>query len=484
MTVRKQDCGRRVVKLSVKILAAVLIAVICAGQAHAAAKYVFLFIGDGMGTAQRNAAEIFLAGKSAQSSQTAAPRESQLVMNSLPIAGEIGTDSLSGVTDSAAAGTALATGRKTKNGAVATDGAGVKYRSVAAIAHERGFKVGIVTSSFLEDATPAAFYAHSDSRTRRYEIGLQLPESGFEYFAGGGFSNPKGKDKKMRGLIDIAASKGYRVTSTRTGFDSLTPGGKCIAVSPKVRAGYMPWAIDADEADKNDISLAEFVKKGIYLLGGGSFFMMAEGGKIDLACHANDAASAIREVIAFDEAVKTALDFFLEHPDDTLIVVTSDHETGGMALSVIPDDSMAFYGAMSLQKGSYQRFEGSLPNPGKEGVGSFMARARDFFGDFDGLGEELSQRKSVRDAFAMTATPKKNRPVKSAPYKKLYGPYDPFTVAYMREMNAAAGVTWSTFYHTGKRVAVSAVGAGSESFAGSCENSEIFTKLLAALGIE
>jgi alkaline phosphatase len=84
----------------------------------------------------------------------------------------------------------------------------------------------------------------------------------------------------------------------------------------------------------------------------------------------------------------------------------------------------------------------------------------------------------------MTATPKKDRPVKSAQYKKLYGPYDPFTMACMREMNARAGVTWGTFYHTGKRVAVSAAGSGAEAFAGEYENAEVFAKLLGAMGIE
>ncbi|MDR0649303.1 MAG: alkaline phosphatase [Synergistaceae bacterium] len=458
---------------TLRIFAAILFALACARQARAGAKHVFLFIGDGMGTAQRNASEIFMAGKRTADGDFS-PRQSQLAMNSLPVAGEIGTGSLSGVTDSAAAGTALATGRKTKNGAVATDGDGAKFKSIAEIAHENGYKVGIVTSSFFEDATPAAFYAHSDSRGRRYEIGRQLPESGFEYFAGGGFSSPKGKDKKMRSLVEIAASKGYRVASTRAGFDSLSPGGRAISTSPGARAGYMPWAIDAAQ---NDISLAEFVKKGIDLLGGGSFFIMAEGGKIDLACHANDAATAIREVIALDEAVETALAFLAEHPDDTLIVVTSDHETGGMALSVAPDGKDAFYGAMSRQMGSYQRFESSVGQPGAKGFEGHLARARDFFGD------GVTETGATRTALAMTATPKKDRPVKSAQYKKLYGPYDPFTTACVREMNARAGVTWSTFYHTGKRVAVSAAGAGAEAFAGEYENTEIFRKLLDAMGI-
>ena len=462
-------------RVSLRAAAAVLAAIVCLypALAGASAKYVFLFIGDGMGTAQRNAAEIFLAGKRAHEGDSAT-RDAQLAMNSLPVTGEMLTGSLSGVTDSAAAGTALATGRKTKNGAIATDGSGKKYKSIASIAHENGVKVGIVTTAFLQDATPAAFYAHSDTRGRRYEIGLELAESGFEYFAGGGFSNPNGKDKKQRGLTEAASSKGYMVTTTKAAFDALAPGGKAIAINPRLQSAYMPWAIDARGGD---IPLDEFVKKGIGLLRGDRFFMMVEGGKIDLACHANDAASAIQEVIAFDKAVSEALAFMSECPDETLIVVTSDHETGGMTLSAAADDIMAFYGAMSRQAGPYSRFEGAMQQAAKYGLEKSMSKAREFFG----LG--AAETEAVRKAFAMTAAPKKNRPAKSAEYRKLYGPYDPFTVACMKEMNLRAGVSWDTFYHTGKLVPVSAAGAGSGAFAGAYENTEIFTKLLEAMDL-
>jgi alkaline phosphatase len=330
-------------------------------------------------------------------------------------------------------------------------------------------KAGIVTSAFLQDATPAVFYAHSSSRTNHYSIGVQLAESGFEYFAGGGFRNPAGRDKKERSLVGVAASKGYRVTSTREGFESLTPGGKTIAISPRTSSGYMPWAIDASASD---ISLAEFVKKGVELLDGESgFFMMVEGGKIDLACHANDAASAIREVIAFDEAVSAALDFYYTHPDDTLIVVTSDHETGGMRLGATPDKSAWFYGEMSRQKNSYAVFEGKISPRSGASLDEYLSKAIDFFGG------AVMATAPVQNAFRASMTAKKSRPSTSAEYKKLYGPYDPFTIACMREMNAHAGVLWSTFYHTGKTVPVSAIGAGAEVFAGEYENSEIFAKI-------
>jgi alkaline phosphatase len=155
-----------------------------------------------MGAVERNAAELYLAGMR-QSKGDDSPRDSQLVMNSFPAQGEIQTNSQSGVTDSAAAGSALATGHKTTNGTVAMDGDGkIKYDSIAKLAKGDGMKVGIVTSAFLEDATPAVFYAHAPKRTQHYDIALQLSESGFDYFGGGGFRNPSGKDKKQKSVLD------------------------------------------------------------------------------------------------------------------------------------------------------------------------------------------------------------------------------------------------------------------------------------------
>jgi alkaline phosphatase len=448
------------------------IALLFTSSAEAGARYVFFFIGDGMGAAQRNAAELYLAGMRSVIGDDA-PRESQLAMNSLPEQGEINTSSKSGVTDSAAAGTALATGQKTTNGSIAMDGGGKgKFKSIAEIARENGMKVGIITTAFIQDATPAVFYAKAPKRTLYHAIGLQLTTSGFDYFAGGGFREQAG-GKKQESLIDAALASGYRVTSTLAEFQSLAPGGKAIAINPKTLSGYMPWAIDAGDGD---ISLAAFVKKGIDMLDGDKgFFMMVEGGKVDLACHANDAASAIHEVIALDEAVLEALEFYRSRPDDTLIVVTSDHETGGMTLSSPHPDKVDFYRAMSRQRGSYSAFERKISPQSGAVIDRYLKNADDFFGG------DIAATEAVRRAFADSMTPKKDRPVKDKDYQKRYGPYDPFTIACMREMNAAAGVSWSSFYHTGKPVPVSAIGAGSEAFAGVYDNTEIFLKLRDAM---
>ncbi|GHV31407.1 alkaline phosphatase [Synergistales bacterium] len=428
-----------------------------------------------MGAAQRNAAEIYLAGMRRSNGGNSA-RGSRLAMNSMPAEGFIRTGSLSGVTDSAAAGTALSCGRKTVNGAIAMGANGESYKSIASIARENGMKVGIITSSFLQDATPSVFYAHSPKRTSLYTIGLQLAESGFDYFAGGGFRKPKDRPKSEPALADIAKLRGYRVITDNKDFSRLAKGdnGKVIAISPRaVSSGYMPWAIDAKGGD---ITLADFVKKGIELLEcDEGFFIMAEGGKIDLACHANDAAAAVREVMDMDAAVSAALDFMRAHPDDTLIVVTADHETGGMTLASSEMDAPRFYAAVSRQRGSHAAFERTVSPGSKEGFVSALNRAADFFGC------DIPDSSGVRSAYSVSMTARAKRPVKSAEYKTLYATYDPFTVACMKEANARAGVTWTTFYHTGKNVPISAAGAGSDAFAGEYENTEVFTKLRGAM---
>jgi alkaline phosphatase len=347
---------------------------------------------------------------------------------------------------------------------------GEKYFSLAKTAHDIGMKVGILSSVFLQDATPAVFYGHAPKRTSHYQIGLQLAESGFEYFGGGGFINPAGKDKKSADLYDVAASKGYRVIK---GIGESAPlSGKVIAVHPKLSGGSMPWAIDKNEGP----SLAGFVDYGIKLLDGdGGFFMMVEGGKIDLACHANDAAAAIHEIMAFDEAIARAVDFQKAHPKSTLIVVTSDHETGGMTFDPNVSSGTELFGALSRQQGSYAAFERKIsPKEGAD-LESYLEMGGKFFGP------RLASTPDLRSAFRLSMTAKKKRDAIEPNHKKLYGPYDPFTMACMKDADARAGITWTTYYHTGKNIPVSAAGVGAEKFSGEYENTEIFDKIASAM---
>ena len=449
--------------------ALLLAAALLAGRAEGTAKYIFLFIGDGMGTAQRNAAEMYLAGMR-EARGDVMPREAQLAMNVLPVQGFIRTDSLSGITDSAAAGTALATGHKAQNGAVAMNPkSGENFVSIAERAHRKGMKTGIVTSSFFQDATPAVFYGHAKKRTEHYSLGIQLTGSGYEYFGGGGFRNPKGSDKKSADLYGMASSKGYAVIRD---LGESSAAERVIAVHPKASNGYMPWVID----ERGGPSLADFVDYGIKTLDGNDgFFMMVEGGKIDLACHAHDAAAAVRETMAFDEAVERAVRFMETRPEPTLIVVTGDHETGGMTLAQGEKTVNAVYDTLSLQQGSYSVFERSVTSKKGENITGRVNAAKEFFGPW------ITVTPDIERAFKLSAMDAKKRKSAAADYNKLYATYDPFTVACVEASNAYCGITWTTFGHTGKKVPVSAAGAKAELFAGEYENTGIFDRILSAM---
>ena len=299
-------------------------------------KYVFYFIGDGMGSNQVLGAEMYrsaINGKPLGRVQT--------LMTSFPYSGSASSYSKSnGITDSAAAGTCLATGKKTKNGMLGLDEDSVRIKTVAEELKEAGWGVGIMTTVAIDHATPAAFYAHADNRDKYYEVGLQLAESKFDFFGGAGFHHPQGKkDDKKVNLYRNAEEKGYVIAhgyeqGLAVSGDRLTE--KMILVQKDDDQGAkhgsnLPYAIDRKEGD---LTLKQIVSTAVPFLEARyeKFFMMVEGGMIDYACHGDDAATAFGEVWDMNEALEVVYEFYKAHPDETLIVVTADHETGGLAL--------------------------------------------------------------------------------------------------------------------------------------------------------
>lgn len=275
-------------------------------------KYVFYFIGDGMGFNH-----VALGGGDS------------LCFTKFPAKGNLTTKSASSkITDSAAAGTALATGSKTSNGTLGMlPDRETKLKSVAYDAHQSGRMVGILTTVSVDHATPAAFYANVEQRGMAYEIASQLPTTGFELFAGAGFVKPKE-------LFDTFADSAYVVVRGRNA--ELTSPKMIWIQDEGKNMGELPFALSDRKAD--DMTLPEMTKKAITFLSSDEskgFFMMVEGGKIDWAAHSNNALNVRGEVIDFAQAVAHALAFYEAHPDQTLIVVTADHETGGLSLDPI-----------------------------------------------------------------------------------------------------------------------------------------------------
>lgn len=463
-------------------IATVVLTFVTASMAWSAkAKYVFMFVGDGLGLSQRSAAGQYHGKK--------------LLIDTFPVQGITTTHASDRfITGSAAAGTALATGVKTNIGFVGMDANRNPVKNISEVAKAQGMKVGIVSSVAIDDATPAAFYAHISNRKKYYDIDLALAKSSFDYFAGGGLRDPTNKRKKTKNFegnaIEHAKDKGFSIAIGREAFESLNnKSGRTIAINGWLQnGGAIPYSMDASDVD---ISLAEFTAKGTKLLDNpNGFFMMVEGGKIDWACHVNDAAAAIHEIAAFDNAVAVAYDFYRKHPGKTLIIVTADHETGGMSLGFAATKYRSNFELLSCQKVSYQKFKDDvvkgLQKDDKAKLDSIKTAITENFGlKFVGekgdlmvlTANELGQ---IKDAFthSMTGTPKKS---KHPGIYLLYGDYDPLTITLIRILNHKAGIAWTSYKHTGVPVITSAVGVGSENFQGMYDNTDVAKRLMAII---
>ncbi|MDO5554652.1 MAG: alkaline phosphatase [Planctomycetia bacterium] len=454
-------------------------------------KYVFLFIGDGFSIPQRMMVEEFCK-------KTGQP---PLYLNSLPNHALTTTSSANSfITDSAASGTAIACGEKTNNGQLGVDAAGTgRLTSIAEVARDAGRKVGIVTSVTLNHATPAAFYAHNTSRGAGYEIGLDLLQSNFDYFAGGGLDDQNdAKHPKFEGpLYELAAQKGYTVVHNPDDVLALTPDrGKVIACLEK---GALPYAID----HQGGLTLADYTRKGIELLDNpNGFFMMVEGGKIDWMCHANDAATVLWETIAFDAAIQVARDFFNDHADETLIVVTGDHETGGLTLGFAGTGYQSFIETLSCQKCSLDSFRSLLDNLSKEKGDDLTFQdvqplITENFGllfppedevdddaDDDADKKDKSEKEDKDDEDEkeqdrMMLNKSELKRITEA-YKKSYEgsrSSKALVLAVLNTFNNKASLGWTSSAHTALPVDTSAVGCEAEHFNGMIDNTDI-AKLL------
>jgi len=475
----------RYIKLFIGIIFALLVisagfaaAVLSSGTFKAPPKYVFMFIGDGMSYPEIALTSLY---------KTSVLKEDDLCLNGFKTVGNAYTSSGNSIiTDSAAAVSAMASGINTNNGNLNVDKDGNKYETIAEkLKKQLGYKIGVISSDNLNHATPAGFYAHQDSRYNNGDICLELAQSGFDYFGGSDILDTPAN------FQDILKKNGYKYINTQKDIDSLTSvsaDGKVIAVSPVLDGyGTIPYKIDADKYSKS-YNIARHTKKCIdFLYGGGknSFFIMTEGGKIDWAGHSNDAATDINEVIDFDNAVKEALNFYKEHPKDTLIIVTADHETGGLSLGYSATTTSIYLDYLSNQKISFSEFSLKMYayRQDKTPFDDILKDVRKYFGiaAWDGTqtsgfylnSDDISK---LQAAYDMSMIDPSIRAFSMSEYVS-YGFYDPFTTTLIKIIDQKAGISWSTYSHTALIVPVFALGNGEENFAGFYRNSEIFAKL-------
>lgn len=434
-------------------------------------KYVFLFIGDGMGVAQVNLTEAYFASIKNEKGFK------HLSFTKLPNVGLVSTFANNRfITCSAAAGTAFATGNKTNINRISTDSTGkVPFKSIATICKEHGMRVGILTSVSIDHATPAVFYAHDPSRNDYFQIDLDLANSDFDFFGGGGLKSPDGQlNGEKINVIELAKKNGFNYVETKADFENLSPSQKdekVIAVYPELIDGAaMPYAIDNPDGP----TLADFTAKAIQLLyNKNGFFMMVEGGKIDWACHKNDAASTIYETMAFDEAIQVALDFYQKHPQETLIVVTADHETGGLSLGNQKNHYQTHLGYLKNQKISYEKFNEIISEFRKTLTGNFDKDNKalfDLIEKYFGLGKEIPITESERSTIWFAFEKSQEKPGVEKHYNN---DFLPITKTVMEIISEKAGVGWTTYDHTGIEIPIYSIGPGSELFSKTIDNTDI-----------
>lgn len=411
---------------NVWIAAVFLVLCFCTAGVCALPRYVFLFIGDGLG---REAITLY---------ETIVPSSS---FSRFPVFTLLGNRTAEGkIPDSASSATSIACGVKVPEGFVAMDGAGRPLETIAEKAKKKGFSIGILTSVAINDATPAAFYAHAPSRKHTKDIAWQMVASGFDLFVGSGIITAKASERDE--LLHHAKKKGYRIVSDVAAFLRLQE-------TPAIVLLPFTFALDRKASSP---TLALCVRKAIELLEPSSrFFLIVEGGRIDWCNHMNDTVASLKELEDFDAAIQEALSFVQKHPDETLILVTADHETGGLTW----DRRTPFL--LPFQRGSYDRFLSELRNLPKERT-SLQAFIASFWEGENIQGTE----RQVADF------------LRSQDAKALW-------IALSRSLAERRRISWTTTGHTAAPVPLYAWGKEAFRFAHAEDNTDIATILAEVL---
>ncbi len=440
-------------------------------MAQSQVKYVFYFIGDGMGVNQINVTETYLAALKGKIGFE------PILMSSFPVVGLVNTYSATnGVTDSAAGGTALACGKKTKNGAIGVlEDLKTPCTSIAVWAQKAGAAVGVATNVAITHATPASFYGHQPNRNMYYEIGQDLCKSGFDFFAGSDFHRPNTKEGEPT-LRDQAKAAGYTILTG--GYKEYEKKGrkadKLILFqsdyqNEKLGSDHIPYALDQD---KNDLTLEQIVRAGInYLMGKqkNGFFFQIEGGMIDYACHRNDIGNAVNEVLDMDKAVKVAYEFYQQHPDETIIVISADHETGGLVMGKGPYELHT--DLLRFQQKSIDELKWILREQYKKAPKKFTK---------DAVEKQLKQLMGLWDNIKLTddqtarLTRRWNDIEKAiAGNEKVNDRINDLCETVKHVISEQALISWASGGHSNGYVPVYAVGPGTEVFQGRIDNIEI-----------
>jgi alkaline phosphatase len=440
------------------LLFAVLAALVFAPASAfcAQARNVVLLIGDGMEPSHIWAAQLYATRELGRSLHMVR------LMNGGHTAYLVNDTADAIVTESAAAATQIACGVRVPARAVGMGpDATTPCRTVLELAKDLGMATGLVTTSGITDATPAAFSAHVSNRSDEISVAAQQLRLGVDVLLGGArrFFLPEaagGSRRDGRDLVEEAGRAGYALP--RTGVDLAgIRNGRILGL---FSTGNM--AFDIDRPATAQPSLAEMAAKALAVLAQNprGMFAMIEGGRIDHAAHGNDAAATIRDVLSFDEAVGVALAFQQSNPD-TLVIVTSDHETGGMALTGLDKGTSINFSAIRNARGS---LEVLLKDLGEHPPAAAVR---------DAVNHRLALAISEEEANALAGDLSRTSATQS---------YIPTPRSLVSILQRHLGVGWATQGHTASPVFAFGSGPGSERIVGFSHNTELFQIMRESLG--
>lgn len=451
------------------VLSATLACFGAVASASDAPRYVFYYIGDGLGMQPLMTAQAY--------NRDILKNEKPLLMLQFPVASWAMTYSASSpITDSAAAGTALATGNKTFNRMLGVTPDTVAVNSVARELKDMGYGVGIITSVYADDATPGAFYAHAAARSMYYDIDIDAVNSGYEFIGGAGMKGLEDSDGNPTDIPVLMQEKGIQLVRGTDGIKEIN-SERVVLLSEEGMPNYnIGYTIDSIPGALTLPLITETCLGHLEKYSPEKFFMMVEGGNIDHALHGNDAGAAIIEIFNFNEALKIAYDFYLAHPDETLILVSADHDTGGMSHV---KDGLGIYQYVKISKEEFSNYcKGILRSRMVYTWDDMKQYLTENFGMFDHIPVSAEKEEALRAKFDETFEQRN-----SADQETLYASFNGFAVEVFNIINDAAGTQFTTTGHSGNPVPVFAVGVGSDRFVGVNNNVDLPRKLREILQI-
>lgn len=450
------------------VLLAAVSAISTVGQSP---KYIFYFIGDGMGPGHIALTDAYL--------RRAMQRTEPLLWETFPHGGLASTWSFnSPVTDSAAAGTALATGVKTRNNMVGMGPDSIAVPSVAESLAAMGYGIAVVTNVAADDATPASFYAHAASRDMALDIDRQAAASPVMFLAGSRIRGVK-QGGHYTGIYEEMRRHGMEPVKGVDALDGVASRRILLTNAMDSTQNNSGYAIDKPQGWN---LLRDFTAAAVGHMEKHSperFFMMVEGGNIDWAGHDNDAATIAKETVAFEETMRVAYDFYLRHPQETLIVVTADHETGGLSVgrkSVGYACYPELFDGQKMSKTAFSDYCSSLSRPTWEDMRAILADTLSL--PSASLPLTSGELKRIEEAFGHSF-------ITHDDYNNdaLYHRFPEFTETVFDILHAKTGVGFTTSKHSGNPVGVYAIGAGAHLFSGAMDNTDIPRKIAQAANL-